>query len=1366
MVSAPLHSCIQLNQNLLCFDKIRQYFIYPELPLTLINPKNVPITAIPLYQSFYSSRKAVVSLDSISVPNFCSFFVDFENRSEFVNLLILDQLVPVSTFYILGPQNEFVSHFKAGMLPFQKFGRLSSDSYSKLKIVTNSEAVCADPSIVSLSAVNGWKANPWSFWFAPSDSIRIPLPFSSIFTYHVVTRNVHNRIIRSGYEVLRSQGVIVNKTKELGNESLRVRGIPRKHDSVLSFLKCTPERVELNVSIRIESNLYDVAFAKEAMPFQFARFVFVDESENVFDVECSTDSPQCRWKMPISSPSLELLNPDHAIGELDFSHYFSFWVDSNSQNLVLSSLESNSFQESVSGETVYREYQLVCDGSEGVLDLNLKGESILSVMLNNRILYSSSRSPLEKEFRISTPVFCSPPMRLVVCYHQGELHVAARIIDCMLLLSSLSTIAISFPSSSFHNRTNTIQSEALLAVNSIAFPASAASIPPFDFAVQTQQGHWKRLFTLPTSFETPFPVSTLIQFSNPIPSIRFSISTIAEALEVRNLRAWQGRLDLTPGLFFPVPRGCYVYFSIGETVETGDMEKPEGVVPLSYGLFFDWSHEVLFGIGRSEEFPADNSTDSAVISSHLQLTECSGNFLKVTLDVSPATFSSFWIEDTIHIPTWMGVSSVTVCLESGSLYEVFSGSMMSMEVSTDHWSYTLFLRSSHSTTLSTAVFSPPLDALEFSLPSSLHTPFVWKSGSEAPSVIVKPAFVLRLPIAANRLEAWQGTVVSLLLLDFGSAKSVTIGSISGVVPSAESRVNCTPRCAVRILRDVALESVLVHVTRHSHLTFASFAFSIVTFQKESLVALPRWSEAIAPISFVMIPTCLTRISMRYRVSKPIMLHIFADIRHLSRIIHNVILTPAPSHAVSIFSQTFEDLGTISRVDIRAEPFDRSSRTDVQFSEIELSCVPNITRRSFVQYGEIKEEFHPLWEKLEKLGNLERAKKALSASSGSSGGKPAKKKTAMCPEEFDEANGALWKRSLAVTYVSHRCEDGHLIWRFCTVDGRWKPVEGSCGDAAAALLQKSIQRAAAPNAKRESQPEKEEEDEKEEKEEAKNAQDSPKATTKSSSSLKPDHSLSSKPEQFSSSSKPDQSSSSKPEQISSQTDQSSSSSKPEQPSSKPDHSSSKPDRSSSKPDHSSSFCPPERSADASFPSTPAGSFAEVPCQSPAFGRTRRLCSASGRWEAATPCRRCPRFSFPFFNATSQTTECLQVPSGSAFLRGNPRSAVKCYGQYYSEGGATACSLCAGETRGSREHGNIACRPCANGVLVGMACVNASWCLSAGQRTRVGALVKRPCDSPLRGVVTQMCRYNSGPLGVLGPRNSEGCCRPGNTVLLCR
>ena len=129
MISAPLDSCIQLNQNSLCFGKIRQYFVYPEIPLVFSNPENVPITVIPLYQSIYSTRKAVTSLDPVSIPNFCSFFVDFENRSEFVNLLVLDQLVPVSTFYILGPNNEFISHLEAGMHQFQKFDRFSSESY-------------------------------------------------------------------------------------------------------------------------------------------------------------------------------------------------------------------------------------------------------------------------------------------------------------------------------------------------------------------------------------------------------------------------------------------------------------------------------------------------------------------------------------------------------------------------------------------------------------------------------------------------------------------------------------------------------------------------------------------------------------------------------------------------------------------------------------------------------------------------------------------------------------------------------------------------------------------------------------------------------------------------------------------------------------------------------------------------------------------------------------------------------------------------------------------------------------------------------------------------------------------------------------
>lgn len=118
--------------------------------------------------------------------------------------------------------------------------------------------------------------------------------------------------------------------------------------------------------------------------------------------------------------------------------------------------------------------------------------------------------------------------------------------------------------------------------------------------------------------------------------------------------------------------------------------------------------------------------------------------------------------------------------------------------------------------------------------------------------------------------------------------------------------------------------------------------------------------------------------------------------------------------------------------------------------------------------------------------------------------------------------------------------------------------------------------------------------------------------------------------------------------------------------------------------------------------------------------------------------------------------MQCPSGSAFLGGDPRREVKCYGQFYSEGGVTDCSLCHGVTRGTKKSGNIACKEC-DGIVMGLQCVKEV----CPDKTPVGSLRYLPCERGMKGVATQMCRYSKGPFGVFGPQNTEGCCSYNNS-----
>lgn len=183
----------------------------------------------------------------------------------------------------------------------------------------------------------------------------------------------------------------------------------------------------------------------------------------------------------------------------------------------------------------------------------------------------------------------------------------------------------------------------------------------------------------------------------------------------------------------------------------------------------------------------------------------------------------------------------------------------------------------------------------------------------------------------------------------------------------------------------------------------------------------------------------------------------------------------------------------------------------------------------------------------------------------------------------------------------------------------------------------------------------------------------------------------------------------------------------------------------------SHCPSHSVNGLTFAASALNTTVTQRCVSPFYGSMTRYCSPQGEWNTLQDCQRCPKGSFP--DRSENGTLCVQCPSGTAFLRGNPRSAIKCYGQFYSEGGVTECQLCLGETRGSRRTGNIACKPCEGGVVVGYTCVNTTFC---NGNVKVGGVVYSACGAGKRGFVTRTCVKGSGATGVLGRVRQEGCC----------
>lgn len=224
LIAAPSDACIQYNSSPLCFAETSQIFVSPDVPSTIVNPKKVPITVIPLYESIYSIRMATISLDSIHISHYCSISFDFRNRREIVNTLLLSKTVPISNYYIIGDHHDFISFIEAGNYLIQKFPLFSSRPHSQLTVVTNSLQVCSEPFLISFMATNPIALNKRTYWYKHTDAVYIPLPCPSIYRYHIATRDSQNRIIRSRYEVIRTQGVISNKRSDLESESLRVRG--------------------------------------------------------------------------------------------------------------------------------------------------------------------------------------------------------------------------------------------------------------------------------------------------------------------------------------------------------------------------------------------------------------------------------------------------------------------------------------------------------------------------------------------------------------------------------------------------------------------------------------------------------------------------------------------------------------------------------------------------------------------------------------------------------------------------------------------------------------------------------------------------------------------------------------------------------------------------------------------------------------------------------------------------------------------------------------------------------------------------------------------------------------------------------------
>ena len=166
-------------------------------------------------------------------------------------------------------------------------------------------------------------------------------------------------------------------------------------------------------------------------PFEFARFQIIDNSRNIIYSEYSGDSPDLHIRLPMCT-SFDITNPEEVEGKFIISHNFPIVLKSYEQHVTVSSLESEAFKETVSGNIVSREYHLVGEEKEGILELNLKGRDVLSIMLNNEILFEGTSRSIQKEFHLVIPAKIEQQSSLVISYHLGEMEVSARWSDRMV----------------------------------------------------------------------------------------------------------------------------------------------------------------------------------------------------------------------------------------------------------------------------------------------------------------------------------------------------------------------------------------------------------------------------------------------------------------------------------------------------------------------------------------------------------------------------------------------------------------------------------------------------------------------------------------------------------------------------------------------------------------------------------------------------------------------------------------------------------------------------------------------------------------------------------------------------------------------
>ena len=846
-----------------------------------------------------------------------------------------------------------------------------------------------------------------------------------------------------------------------------------------------------------------------------------------------------------------------------------------------------------------------------------------------------------------------------------------------------------------------------MTINSILLP-KCRELPPVTVEIAIQ-GKWRTIEhrALATG-STELNRDCLIQFPNRMVTsqIRFIFSEVPSEESYGEwfygaywpLRLWSGREDLTPGLFFDVFDGCWTWIQLGEKEP---LSLTEPVLWIGKGLVLDWENEVLFGIAKQGDVhvtsPTDREPDSNVLLRHIRVRTCEGDRMKMEIrcneDCQLASLRIYDGDDMWLIPEGVEMDSVVLCVHRQHIIH-FQSVDQFIQIQLDGFWYHFHVSS---------------DTLFSTYSSILPYESITSDTLNESAMYNNPySFSLTIPLTSISLSHWIGQSFLLLSVKAGIPELIMITAIQTDEKSIEHlSMRCEEQCQFFCRVNQSSHSLNLTLTSFTSLSpshiIRSMRFSLLFLPTATSYApklflsfhdvflSPQMVEDSSLNTFALVPnlqpsvwlqmdlpsnmlSCLNVIQIRLMVLPPQPLVIRILDGRSQVILHNTIAIPRPVGVWTTVNLTQSDVMLVSALRVTIEPLRvyREGPLELRLQHLAMYCQLSEAARFVTDpVNEVEDLPQPLLARLEKLVKP----KEMKASD--------KEKTSLhashCPEEWDEAEGVMWKRSPTVMHVMARCVNGRRLTRFCDAFGHWGAVEGTCKLAEEKkqettlqvnqeLLHTEIRRVVVPRKPRvEAKP------------------------------ILPSH------------------------------------------------------------------CKAGSWNGTLLPQIAIGNTIEIACTSPAYGNVTLQCNSEGNWiQIAGGCEICPQGNYPEIAAGQ--VSCIRCPPGTAFLRGNPRYRVKCYGQFYSKGGTTECGVCEGETRGSRETGNIACKSCEGGVVIGLSCVNTTFCRSDDKRIRVGSLEYTSCDNAMKGYKTRMCSLGSGITGIWGLSNSDGCCKNMNDFVM--